>query len=141
MSSQCARLDTLELVTLYYEVFNKGDRPALLRLLHPDVAHDVNQGDSEMGVDAFSIFLQRMDRCYSEQVESLTIMASDDGLRASAEFFIRGTYLSTDEGLPEATGQSYFLRVGAFFEVQKGLISRVTNYYNLTDWLLQVGAT
>lgn len=103
--------------------------------------HDVNQGDSEMGVDAFSIFLQRMDRCYSEQVESLTVMASDDGLRASAEFFIRGTYLSTDEGLPEATGQSYFLRVGAFFEVQEGLISRVTNYYNLTDWLLQVGAT
>jgi steroid delta-isomerase-like uncharacterized protein len=67
-------------------------------------------------------------------------MASADGTRAAAEFYIRGTYLNTDEGLPPATGQTYHLRVGAFFEIKEGLVARVTNYYNLTDWLRQVGA-
>jgi|GEM_PF-3761561 len=33
--------------------------------------------------------------------------------------------------IPEATGQIYHLRVGAFFELLDGKISRVTNRYNL----------
>jgi steroid delta-isomerase-like uncharacterized protein len=42
--------------------------------------------------------------------------------------------------LPEATGQTYHLRVGAFFEARDGRITRVTNYYNLQSWLRMVGA-
>ena len=48
--------------------------------------------------------------------------------------------MSTDEGLPPATGQTYFLRVGAFFELRDGKVARITNYYNLQEWLKQVGA-
>lgn len=140
MSTSCSAAETLDLISLYYETFNRGDRPALLRLLHTDVVHDINQGASEIGLEAFYLFLQRMDRCYAEQVEDLVVMPSADGSSAAAEFFIRGTYLSTDEGLPPASGQTYHLRVGAFFEIMEGRIARVTNYYNLTDWLKQVGA-
>lgn len=139
MNSTCASSDTQELISLYYQTFNRGDRPAFLRLLHPNVLHDINQGGSESGIEAFRLFLDRMDRCYAEQVEDLVIMASTDGTRAAAEFYIRGTYLNTDEGLPPATGQTYHLRVGAFFEIKEGLVARVTNYYNLTDWLRQIG--
>ncbi|MEQ1841911.1 MAG: nuclear transport factor 2 family protein, partial [Verrucomicrobiales bacterium] len=64
---------------------------------------------------------------------------NDKGDRSAAEFFIRGTYLKSDEGLPPANGQTYHLRVGAFFEVADGRITRVTNYYNLPDWIRQVG--
>ena len=28
---------------------------------------------------------------------------------------------------------------GAFFDVRDGKIARVTNYYNLDDWIAQVG--
>jgi steroid delta-isomerase-like uncharacterized protein len=140
MTSTCASSDTQELISLYYQTFNRGDRPAFLRLLHPDVLHDINQGGSESGIEAFRLFLDRMDRSYAEQVEDLVVMPSADGTRAAAEFYIRGTYLSTDDGLPPATGQTYHLRVGAFFEIKEGLVARVTNYYNLTDWLRQVGA-
>lgn len=139
-STACTNSDTEDLISLYYETFNRGDRPALLRLLHTNVVHDINQGASETGLEAFYLFLERMDRCYAEQVEDLVVMPSADGSRAAAEFYIRGTYLATDEGLPPATGQTYYLRVGAFFEIQEGRITRVTNYYNLTDWLKQVGA-
>ena len=66
-------------------------------------------------------------------------MVSESGDRASAEFYIRGEYLSTDDGLPEAAGQKYHLLVGAFFEISGGRITRVTNYYNMSDWIRQVG--
>ena len=75
-----------------------------------------------------------------ESVEDLVVFAEESGTRAAAEFYIRGQYLATDEGLPEAIGQEYHLRVGAFFEIANGKITRVTNYYNLRTWLQLVGA-
>lgn len=127
------------LVKTYYATFNRGDREAMLALLTDDVVHDINQGGTETGRAAFRAFLERMDRCYREQVTDLVVMATADGCRAAAEFVILGAYLAADEGLPPATGQSYRLPVGAFFELRDGRVARVTNYYNLGDWLRQVG--
>lgn len=133
-----AHSEALALIQRYYDIFNTGDRESFLALLTDDVQHDINQGGTETGKDAFRTFLQRMDRCYREQVEDLVVFASEDGRHGAAEFFIRGAYLSTDEGLPPATGQIYHLRVGAFFDLREGRIARITNYYNLQDWLAQV---
>lgn len=124
-----------DLIRRYYQIFNSGDREALLALLADDVQHEINQGEVETGRDVFRAFLERMDRCYRETVEELEVFGNEDGARAAAEFYIRGEYISTDEGLPDAAGQTYYLRVGAFFEIRDGLISRVTNYYNLQRWL------
>lgn len=126
------------LIRHYYDTFNSGDREALLALLSDDVVHDINEGGTETGKEAFRAFLQRMDRCYREQVEDLVVFSSDTPDRAAAEFFIRGEYLRTDEGLPEAKGQTYHLRVGAFFEIREGKIARVSNYYNLSAWMRMV---
>lgn len=129
------------LVEQYYAAFNRQNWEDMLALLTDDIAHDVNQGHRETGLDAFRVFLARMDRCYSEQVTQLVVMTGDDGKRAAAEFVIEGTYKATDGDFLEATGQRYTLPVGAFFDIREGKISRVTNYYNLNDWLRQVGAT
>ena len=140
MTTNCASSDTQDLISLYYQTFNRGDRPAFLRLLHPDVLHEINQGGSESGIEAFRIFLERMDRCYAEQVEDLVVFTSETPNRVAAEFFIRGKYVATDDGLPAANGQTYHLRIGAFFELCDGKIKRITNYYNLSEWLRMVGA-
>lgn len=134
-----AQQQAVSLIQRYYQTFNTGDREAFLALLTDDVVHDINQGGSEHGIEAFRTFLQRMDRSYREQVEDLVAMTSEDGTRGAAEFYIRGQYLATDEGLPPATGQTYHLRVGAFFDLKDGKVARVTNYYNLQDWIAQVG--
>ena len=131
---------SLALIQTYYTTFNSGDREALLALLTDDVVHDINQGGAESGREAFRAFLARMDRCYREQVCDLVVFAAADGARGAAEFFIEGEYLATDEGLPPACGQRYRLRVGAFFDLCDGKVQRVTNYYNLEEWLRQVGA-
>jgi steroid delta-isomerase-like uncharacterized protein len=128
------------IIQTYYTTFNSGDREAFLALLTDDVVHDINQGGVETGLEAFRAFLARMDRCYREQVCDLSVFAAEDGTRGAAEFFIEGEYVATDAGLPPASGQRYRLRVGAFFDLQDGKVRRVTNYYNLEEWLRQVGA-
>jgi hypothetical protein len=40
--------------------------------------------------------------------------------------------------MPLAEGQTYVLPAGTFFAVANGRFTRVTTYYNLTDWLMQV---
>jgi steroid delta-isomerase-like uncharacterized protein len=131
-------MNRTELVQSYYDAFNRGDRDAMLELLTDDVAHDLNQGPREVGRDAFRAFLARMDRSYAEQLRDIAVMASADGTRAAAEYVVHGTYKADDEGLPPAHGQKYLLPAGAFFDIRDGKVARVTNYYNLQDWIAQV---
>lgn len=130
--------DTVALIRRYYDAFNAGDWAGMLSLLSDDVAHEISQGGREIGREAFARFLAHMERCYRERVRDLVVMASADGARAAAEFMLDGEYLLTDGSFPPARGQRYTLRVGAFFEVQGGCIARVSNHYNLKDWLRQV---
>jgi steroid delta-isomerase-like uncharacterized protein len=127
-----------EVIEAYYEAFNRGDWDGMCALLTDDVAHDLNQGERQIGRDAFRRFLDRMARCYREQLRDVAVIA--DRGRAAAEYVVEGEYLATDEGMPPARGQRYVLPGGAFFEVQGGQIRRVTNYYNVADWLRQVSA-
>ena len=131
---------TADLIRRYYAAFNAGDMPGFLALLTDDVAHDINQSGREIGRDAFATFMQRMNRSYREEIVNITVLASPDGQRAAAEFTVLGEYLKTDEGLPPATGQKYTLPAGAFFEIKDGRVARISNHYNLQDWLRQVGA-
>ena len=132
------REQTISLIQRYYAAFNAGDMNAFLALLTDDVAHDINQGRREVGRDAFGKFMGHMNRSYRERLIDMVVMASDDGKRAAAEFTVLGEYLETDEGLPPARGQTYRLPAGAFFEVRDGRVARVTNYYDLQDWIAQV---
>ena len=127
-----------ELVLTYYTAFNRGDWEGMLALLTDDVAHDLNQGNRETGREAFATFLSRMEASYREQLRDIVVLATLDGQRAAAEYVVHGEYHSTDEGLPPASGQKYVLPGGAFFDIREDRIARVTNYYNLQDWIAQV---
>ena len=127
------------LIETYYAAFNRADWNAMLECLAGDVVHDLNQGGREHGRDAFRAFLARMDRCYEEQLRDIAVFAAADGTRAAAEYVVHGRYKAADEGLPPAQDQRYALPGGAFFDLRDGRIARVTNYYNLQDWLAQVG--
>lgn len=129
---------TQALIQAYYDAFNAEDFDAMLALLTDDVAHDINQGARQEGIDAFRVFLAHMKHCYREQLTDLVILAAPDGTRAAAEFIVEGTYLQTDGSFPPASGQTYRLPAGAFFEVRDGRIARVTNYYNVKAWVAQV---
>jgi steroid delta-isomerase-like uncharacterized protein len=130
--------ETIKLVENYYAAFNGGDMDAFLSLLTDDVIHDINQGKREVGKEAFTQFMACMNFNYKEQLVDMVIMSTPDGSRAAAEFVVLGEYLKTDEGLPAANGQKYRLPAGAFFEIRNNKVARITNYYNLPDWVAQV---
>ena len=132
------RENTMALIERYYAAFNAMDIDAILACLTDDVAHDINQGERETGKNAFRAFLGRMDHAYSEQLQDIIVMTSTDGARAAAEFMVHGVYKVADEGFPPAHGQSYVLPAGGFFDIADGKITRVSVYYNLTDWIAQV---
>ncbi|GGR21723.1 ketosteroid isomerase-related protein [Deinococcus ruber] len=129
----------IDLIRAYYAAFNARDRAAMTALLTDDVAHDLNQSGRETGREAFAAFMTRMDASYREELQDIVIMANEDGTRAAAEYVVHGEYIATDSGLPEANGQRYVLPGGAFFELRGGRIARITNYYDLQDWIRQVG--
>jgi steroid delta-isomerase-like uncharacterized protein len=134
MSAAAAR----QLIETYYATFNAGDREKFLALLTENVAHDINQGGREVGKTAFRAFMARMDRCYREQIRDIVVLSDAAGMRAAAEFTVHGSYIATDEGLPAASGQSYTLPAGAFFTLSEGKVARISNYYNLPEWIRQV---
>jgi steroid delta-isomerase-like uncharacterized protein len=133
-------MDAKALITAYYDAFNAGDTDRMLDLLHPEVEHHVNEGQIRKGKDLFAAFNAHMSESYREHLTDMVIFANDAGDRAAAEFVVNGTYLKTDQGLPEARGQTYRLPAGAFFTIRDSLIARVTTYYNLADWTAQVSA-
>ena len=133
-----SRAATLALLDRYYAAFNAGDWAGMLDCLSDDIMHDINQGGRQTGKAAFPEFLGHMERCYKERLEEIVLMVSEDGTRAAAEFVVHGAYLATDEGLPEAAGQTYVLPAGAFLAIENGKIARLTMYYNLADWTAQV---
>lgn len=131
-------MNAIELVKAYYAAFNAGDMATFLDLLDDDVVHDVNQGERRIGKAAFAEFMEKMNRCYRENLTDMVVMQNEDGSRAAAEFVVNGTYIADDEGLPKANGQTYILPAGAFFEIKNGKVARISNYYNLNDWIAQV---
>lgn len=133
-------MTAIETIRAYYAAFNGQDMDAFLALLDDDVVHDINQGERQVGKAAFAKFMDHMNTSYKEELKDMVIMANEDGTRGAAEFVVHGEYLKTDEGLPEANGQKYVLPAGAFFELKNGKVARISNYYNLNDWIAQVGA-
>ena len=133
-------MDAKALIAAYYDAFNTGRTDDMLALLPDDVEHHVNEGKIRRGRALFAEFNAHMTESYRENLTDMVIMANEAGDRAAAEFVVNGTYLKTDPGLPEARGQTYRLPAGAFFTIRDGRIARVTTYYNLADWMAQVGA-
>jgi steroid delta-isomerase-like uncharacterized protein len=132
------REETETLIKRYYQKFNAHDAMGMLGCLSDNIVHDVNQGERRKGKGMFASFMEHMNRCYHERLDEIVVMSNAEGTHAAAEFIVHGKYLATDEGLPPAKGQSYVLPGGAFFAIENGVITRVTTYYNLKDWMAQV---
>ncbi len=131
---------SIKIADSYYTAFNKKNWSEMLSHLSPQVSHELNQGETQVGSDLFKKFMDHMNECYDEFLEDIVLFDGGDG-RVAAEFFVKGKYLKTDGKLPEAQGQTYRIRAGAFLEVHQGKITRVTTYYNLPEWIKAVQVT
>jgi steroid delta-isomerase-like uncharacterized protein len=53
------------------------------------------------------------------------------GQRVAADTTARGTYRETMAGFPEASGQAYAIPSVFIFEIEDGVITRLSHYRNL----------
>jgi steroid delta-isomerase-like uncharacterized protein len=127
-----------ELVLRYYSAFNRGDRDAMLACLADDVAHDINQGVRETGLEPYRTFVDALQRSHRLQLRELVVMANAEGTRAASEYMAHGEYVIDYPGMPPARGQRYVMPGGAFFSIRGDRIVRFTNYYNREDLLKQL---
>lgn len=126
------------LIERYFDAFNASDHEAMLACVTDDLAHDVEGQGREIGKDKFRWYLGMRARHFRDQVSDLVVMVAPGGARAAAEFTLRGSYVWTRQGFPEANGQSYSVLAGTFFEIDDGLMSRVTEYCDLAAWKAQL---
>ncbi len=129
-----------DLISNYYEAFNRQDVDGMIACLHPDFIHDINEGKRQNGLDSFRDFMAHMNECYYEQLKDIYVMVHRSKERAAAEFVVHGVYLKTDGTLPVANKQRYILNAGTFFSLKEEKILRVTTYYNLNEWIKQVSS-
>ncbi|MCB1511223.1 MAG: nuclear transport factor 2 family protein [Hyphomicrobiaceae bacterium] len=127
-----------DLIERFMAAVNAADVDAMLECVADDLIHDVNQGERRLGKSRFHAYAARMSHHYKETLSGIVVMLTPDGTRAAAEYNISGTYVATDGGLPEANGQTYALPGAMFFAIKDGRIQRLSHYYNLTDWIIQV---
>lgn len=126
------------LIERYFAAFNASDHERMLACLADEVVHDTREQGREVGKEKFRWYLGMRAGHFREDVSDLAIMIGDGGGRAAAEFTLRGTYLSTRQDFPEASGQSYSVLAGVFFEIDDGLMSRVTEYSDIDSWKAQL---
>lgn len=123
--------DTRAVVERFLTAFNASDHGDMLVCLSEDVAHDAPGTEREIGREKFRWRLAEMARRFQARVDDIAIMTTPGGVRAAAEFTLRGTYNSTIDGWPEARGQAFRLPAGIFLDIDDdGLISRVTACYD-----------
>lgn len=130
MSEEEAR----SLVQSFLNALNANDHEAALALVSEDVAHDPFDGEREIGREKLRWRLGLKARHFDERLADTTVMNAPGGVRAAAEFTVRGTYRATAEGLPEAAGQTYALPGGMFFEIDGGEITRISEQRNPVQW-------
>lgn len=124
-----------KLIENYYKAFNQQNPEGMMACLHDEIHHDMNQGATQVGKQKFAQFLGHMNECYRETLKNIVIMVAENADKAAASFIVDGVYLKTDGSLPVAKNQKYEIKAGTFFEFKNDLISRVTTYYNLPEWV------
>ncbi|SJZ94014.1 nuclear transport factor 2 family protein [Consotaella salsifontis] len=118
------------LIRAFIDAFNQSDWSAMARLVDEEVVFDTGEGERLIGREAFHTFFVTRSRYFRERMADAEIFTGQNDTRGAAEVTLRGEYLETVSGLPEARGQSYALSAGLFFDIDAGCFSRVSLAYD-----------
>jgi steroid delta-isomerase-like uncharacterized protein len=130
--------DVAATVDAWVAALNAHDPDAIAAVFAPDAVFvNVGSGQRHEGRDAIRADHENLFRMWSE----LTVEQSEyliDGDRWAGEWTMAGVHTGDVPGLP-ATGKPFKISGGGFGQVRDGNIARTTQYYNMADFLTQVG--
>lgn len=126
-----SRADTESLLRRCFDAFNASDHAAILASVSEEVALDIGYGPRETGRDKLRRLLAERAGHFEDRAGDLAIMTDESGVRAAAEFTLRGRYVATAPGFAPASGQSYSVPASILVEVDDGLITRASLHVDM----------
>jgi steroid delta-isomerase-like uncharacterized protein len=123
----------------YLEAWNSHAVDDLLDFFTDDATYtDVALNESHAGKDAMRGFFESLEREFSSdyRFEPGSALVTDQGY--ALEWVMRGTHDRSGPMLP-ATGKPISVRGISMGELRDGKITRNTDYWNMTEFLMQVG--
>ncbi|TCN29942.1 ketosteroid isomerase-related protein [Sinorhizobium americanum] len=123
----------------FIEAVNDRDFETLARLLDDDVAFDSLTGQRTLGIGPLRTCVMSYLRHFDESFGDVVLMRDAFGQRVAADTTARGTYRETMAGFPQASGQSYAVPSVFIFEVEEGVITRLSHYRNLRLFERELG--
>jgi steroid delta-isomerase-like uncharacterized protein len=128
-----------EFLRRYLGSWNRHAIDELLGNFTDDATYvDVALGQTHAGKVAMRAFFASLEAEFSSdyQFDPGLMVITDTGY--AAEWVMRGTHDRTSAMLP-ATGKSFAIHGASIGELRNGKIGRNTDYWNMTEFLMQVG--
>jgi steroid delta-isomerase-like uncharacterized protein len=132
-------IDPKALVLGWTDALNRGDADAAAAYVTEDcVFTNIGTGQRLVGRDAAREDFVALIAMYSEmRIEKTTFLSTADGHYAT-EWIMTGVHTGDVPGLP-ATGKPFRISGAGFGEIRDGKLARVTEYWNMAEFLIQVG--
>jgi steroid delta-isomerase-like uncharacterized protein len=130
--------DIKAVVLDWTDAINRHDPDAAAAFFAPDADFtDVGTGQRAHGRDAIRELIKAFLAMFTDLAFEKTSMLND-GTWYAAEWVMTGVHTGDIPGLP-ATGRSFRVVGAGVGEVRDGLIVHATEYWNMADFLGQVG--
>ncbi|MQW88601.1 ketosteroid isomerase-related protein [Sinorhizobium saheli] len=123
--------DAQTIASRFIDALNERDFEAMSRLVDEDVELDSLTGQRTLGVGPLRAWVMSYLRHFDESFGDIVLMHDAFGQRVAADTTARGTYRETMAGFPEASGQSYSVPSVFIFEIEGGVITRLSHYRNI----------
>jgi steroid delta-isomerase-like uncharacterized protein len=118
-------------VSDFLAALDARDGTRLAALMSDDIAYDPCDGARIVGAaEVRDALIARAAALEEKHGDILVLTAAQEG-RAAAEVTLRGSYRQTLDGLPPASGQSYSIAAGLFFDTEGGRVARFSRYFDV----------
>ena len=132
------RFSPEQLVADFFDAFGRRDVQAIRHLLTDDVVEELSGTPPIEGIEAECAFLTGLFAAFPDMHVEVTRLMTVDQVVA-AEWTRRGTFAGKDfQGLP-ANGATIDSPAAGFFEIEGGLIARITVYADMNKFGRDLG--
>ena len=124
----------------YVKAWNTHDGRAVAACMTSDAVYaDPPIGGLNQGRDAIAAWVDSIVPTFSSDYTFESVSFIQSGDRYAAEWVTRGTHDGSSPELP-ATGRQFAIHGVSFGELEDGRIRRNTDYWNMVEFLVQIGA-
>jgi len=124
----------------YVKAWNSHDGRAVAAFMTPDGVYvDVPLGERNQGREVIAAWINGIGSTLSSDFIFESISFFESGDRYAAEWITRGTHDGSSPRMP-ATGRRFAIHGASIGELEGGKIRLNTDYWNMVEFLVQIGA-